>query len=121
MMMQPVLHSFGYALDYLRELVADVSPADRVAQPGGIVNHPAWVIGHLTHSCELLCGVIGLPPWLPETWAKRFGTGWIKVPAIKRPAAARRPRSCGTFNRNAALPPITLHKRGIAAGIHGCG
>ena len=79
MTMQPVLHSFAYALDYLREQVADVSPADMVAQPHGIVNHPAWVIGHLTYSCQLLGGVIGLAEWLPDGWAARFGTG--SVPA----------------------------------------
>jgi hypothetical protein len=74
MSMAPVLHSFAYALDYLRDLVADVAPADMVAQPNGVANHPAWVIGHLAHSCELLGEVVGLPRWLPEGWAKRFGT-----------------------------------------------
>jgi hypothetical protein len=79
MTMKPVLHSFAYSLDYLRELVSDVAAADMVAQPTGIVNHPAWVIGHLTHSCELLGGVIGLPPWLPDRWATRFGTGSVPL------------------------------------------
>lgn len=77
--MKSVLHSFAYALDYLREQLVDVAPADMVAQPGGIVNHPAWVVGHLTHSCELLGGVIGLPAWLPSDWAGRFGTGSVPV------------------------------------------
>ena len=82
--MKPVLHSFAYALDYLREQLADVSPADMVAQPGGIVNHPAWVVGHLTHSCELLGGVIGLPAWLPSDWAGRFGTGSVPVADVSK-------------------------------------
>jgi hypothetical protein len=77
--MRPVLHSFHYALEFLRELVADVPPIDMVAQPPGIANHPAWTIGHLTHSCELLAGVAGLPPWLPADWAGRFGTGSVPV------------------------------------------
>jgi hypothetical protein len=77
--MKAVLHSFAYCLDFLREQVADVSAADMVAQPGGIANHPAWVIGHLTHSCELLGGEIGLSPWLPDDWAGRFGTGSLPV------------------------------------------
>ena len=79
MTMKPVLHSFAYALDFLREQVADVAEADMVAQPNGIMNHPAWVIGHLTHSLELLGGVIGLAPGLPDDWAKRFGTGSVPV------------------------------------------
>jgi hypothetical protein len=77
--MKPVLHSFAYCLDYLREQVADVAAAEMVAQPKGIVNHPAWVIGHLTLSCELLGEVIGLPAWLPERWAERFGPGSVPV------------------------------------------
>ena len=82
--MNPVLHSFAYALDYLREQIADVPAADMVAQPNGILNHPAWVVGHLTHSCELLCGVCGQPPWLPAEWAGRFGTGSVPVPDADR-------------------------------------
>ena len=77
--MKAVLHSFAYALDYLREQVADVRDEQMVAQPGGIVNHPAWTIGHLVHSCEEIGGVIGVAPWLPADWAKRFGTGSVPV------------------------------------------
>ena len=77
MTMNPVLHSFSYCLDYLREQVADVNDADMVAQPNGIMNHPAWVIGHLTFTCQLLGGAIGLSPWLPDDWPERFGTGSV--------------------------------------------
>lgn len=75
MRMKPVLHSFAYCLDYLREQVADVSESDMAAQPNGIMNHPAWLIGHLTVTCQLLGGVIGLSPWLPDDWTERYGTG----------------------------------------------
>ncbi|HWT03108.1 MAG TPA: DinB family protein [Pyrinomonadaceae bacterium] len=75
MTMGPVLHSFAYCLDYLRDQVEGVAAADMVAQPDGIMNHPAWVIGHLTHTCQMLGGVIGLPEWLPTDWAARYGTG----------------------------------------------
>jgi hypothetical protein len=79
MSMQPVLHSYGYCLDFLREQVADVVDEDMATQPSGIANHPAWVIGHLTNGCELLAGVIGVPRWLPEDWASRFGQGSLPV------------------------------------------
>ena len=79
MTMKPVLHSFAYCLDFLREQVADVAAADMVAQPNGIMNHPAWVIGHLTYTCQLLGGAIGLPEWLPNDFDKRFGTGSVPV------------------------------------------
>ena len=75
--MKPVLHSFAYALDYLRDLVADVPPGDMVRQPPAIPNHPAWTIGHLAFSCQLLGGVIGVEKWLPRDWPGRFGTGSI--------------------------------------------
>ncbi len=71
----PVQHSFAYGLDFLREQVADVADADMVAQPKGILNHPAWVVGHLTFVCQMLGGAIGLAPWLPDDWASRFGPG----------------------------------------------
>lgn len=77
--MNPILHSFVYALDYLRELIADVSDADLAAQPAGIANHPAWVIGHLTVVSQEIGGAIGLAPWLPENFPKRFGTGSLPV------------------------------------------
>src|SRR5262245_57559510 len=79
MTMNAVLHSFTYSLDFLREQVASIAPADMVAQPHGIKNHPAWTIGHLTHVCEMLGGAIGLAPWLPNDFAKRFGTGSVPV------------------------------------------
>src|SRR5687768_7106850 len=75
----PVLHSFAYALDYLREQVAEVAPSDMVAQPNGIMNHPAWVIGHLTFTCQMLGGAIGLREWLASDFANRYGTGSVPV------------------------------------------
>ena len=73
--MKPVLHSFAYGFDFLREQVADVSSPDMVAQPNGIRNHPAWVIGHVTHVCQMVGVVLGLPEWLPADWSARYATG----------------------------------------------
>jgi hypothetical protein len=77
--MRPVLHSFAYALDYLREQVSDGEDAQMSAQPAGVVNHPAWVIGHLTFACQLRGEVAGLSPWLPENWTSRFAPGSMPV------------------------------------------
>lgn len=77
--MQPVLHSFAYCIDYLCEQVGDVAASDMVAQPNGIANHPAWVIGHLTLTCQMLGGAIGLAPWLPDDFVGRFGPGSVPV------------------------------------------
>ena len=75
MTMKPVLHSFAYSLAYLRDQVADVPAGSMAAQPRGTVNHPAWLIGHLTLVCQLLGGAVGVAPWLPRDLAERFGQG----------------------------------------------
>ena len=87
MTLGPVLHSFGYGLDFLREQVADVASADMAAQPNGILNHPAWVIGHLAQVCQDVGGVIGVPPWLADGWAGRYGGGSAPVADVGAYAA----------------------------------
>src|SRR5687768_6576897 len=77
--MRAILHSFAYSLDYFREQVADLPAADMVAQPSGARNHPAWLLGHLTFTCQMLGGAVGLTPWLPEDFAQRFGAGSVPV------------------------------------------
>jgi hypothetical protein len=37
--MQPVLHSFNYCLDYVRDLVADLDASNMSARKAGIANH----------------------------------------------------------------------------------
>jgi len=78
-MIAEVLNSYRLTLDYLRRLVADVPAEDLTRQPGGVVNHPAWVIGHLTYSCQALGEELELPAWLPDGWAERFKTGSVPV------------------------------------------
>ncbi|MGH7138811.1 MAG: DinB family protein, partial [Pirellulales bacterium] len=63
-MIAEVLNSFSLTLSYLRRLMADVPDESLARQPNGAPNHPAWVMGHLVHSCEALGGEIGLAPWL---------------------------------------------------------
>ena len=46
-------------------------------QPNGVPNHPAWVMGHLTSSCQALGRELGLATWLPAQWEQQFGTGSI--------------------------------------------
>lgn len=74
-MIPEITQSYGMALDYLRRLVDEVPDARMTEQPGPVVNHPAWVIGHLVHSCQAIGGEMGLGPWLARDWASRYGTG----------------------------------------------
>ena len=71
----PVLHSFAYGLDYLREQVADVSADGMVTQPAHLPNHAAWTLGHVGVTCQMLGEVLGLPAWLPDDWPRRHGSG----------------------------------------------
>jgi uncharacterized damage-inducible protein DinB len=50
-----------------------------VGQVGGVVNHPAWTLGHIAHSFEAIGGEVGMAPWLPQDWAERFGAGTTPV------------------------------------------
>jgi hypothetical protein len=77
--MTPILHSFAYSLEYLRELLADIPDSDMTAQSTGLANHPSWTVGHLTFILQMIGHVIGVPPWLTEAFAKRYGPG--SVPA----------------------------------------
>ncbi len=78
-MVDEVLNSYRLTLGYLKRLIADVPDPDLTRQPIGVVNHPAWVIGHLTYSCQALGGELELPTWLPAEWEPRFGTGSIPI------------------------------------------
>ena len=76
-MVDEVLNSYRLTLAYLRRLVADVPDVDLSRQPNGVANHPAWVMGHLTYSCQALGGELGLATWLPAQWEQLYGTGSI--------------------------------------------
>ena len=79
MSIEPALHSFSYALGYLREQVEDLSREEMVRQPAGVPNHPAWTVGHLVFIAQAIGAVAGLEPWLDEAWAKTFGPGSAPV------------------------------------------
>ena len=71
-MLDSVLRGYARNLDYANRLVADVPPEAMAAQPAPGMNHAAWVIGHLTFVCDLLGGVVGLAPAMPEAWLPIF-------------------------------------------------
>jgi hypothetical protein len=78
-MISEVVCSYSRTLDYLRQLVADVSDELLTRHSSWAMNHPAWVIGHLVYSCQAIGGEMGINPWLPSDWVKRFGTGSAPV------------------------------------------
>ena len=74
-MIPPLLNSLDLTVGILHRLVDDVPDERLTSQPGGVANHPAWVIGHLAYSFQSLGGELGLAAWLPEDWTELFGTG----------------------------------------------
>ena len=70
-----LLNSYSLAADYGRKLLADVDADQMVAQPVVGMNHPAWIVGHLVYSCQMIGIEMGLTAWLPSDWVRRFATG----------------------------------------------
>ena len=72
---QTVLDIFKFQRGYLSLLLDDVSDERMAQQTGGIVNHPAWQIGHLTMVMDNFTGMLGGKKTLDESWTQRFGPG----------------------------------------------
>ncbi len=68
-----VLEGFAFNLNYAKLLVGDVSQDQMCDQPGGLKNHPAWAIGHLTVSCDFTGSMLGLQPINPQEWGELLG------------------------------------------------
>jgi hypothetical protein len=79
-MLQHVLHTYTMNLGYAKRLVADLSDDQMCAQPHGVVNHPAWSLGHLAVAADHLATQLGLGSELPAGWEQTFKTGGIPSP-----------------------------------------
>jgi hypothetical protein len=74
MMRTETLNSYAIALDSGRRMLADLRDDQWFAQPIEGMNHPAWIVGHLAYSCQMIGIEMGLAAWLPEDWGEYFGT-----------------------------------------------
>lgn len=74
-MREQTLNSYALVLDYARKLLADLDDDQMVAQPVEGMNPPAWIVGHLIYSCQMIGTEMGLTPWLPDDWEERFIAG----------------------------------------------
>jgi hypothetical protein len=64
-----------FLMQYCRTLVKDI-PDERMAeQPHEGVNHPAWILGHLSLTGDGALGLLGVQKSLPPEWATLFGRG----------------------------------------------
>src|SRR3954453_4127212 len=62
-------------LGFATRMVKDLSDDQMCAQPHGVVNHPAWSLGHLAVAADHLGKVMGLSSELPAGWTDIFKTG----------------------------------------------
>ncbi len=74
-MLNHVTYLYGFNLGWAETLVEDLSAEQMAAQPGGVINHPAWSLGHLVISADHLGQLLGLESNLPEGWSETFKTG----------------------------------------------
>ena len=76
-MIDLVLPSYNFNLVYAQKLVADVPDEQMCAQPvpGRVMNHPAFVLGHLAWASENGVKLLGEESAGAAEWRELFGTG----------------------------------------------
>ena len=70
---------YGFNLMYAETLVQDLSAEQMVQQPNGVINHPAWSLGHLVVSSNSLGSALGLESSLPEGVGQDIRHRWDTV------------------------------------------
>ena len=95
-MREELLNSYALVLADARRLLADVSDDRMASQPIEGMNHPAWIIGHVVYSFQMIGIEMGLAPWLPEGWADRFRTD--STPVSDRSAYPAKCELLGAFD-----------------------
>jgi hypothetical protein len=71
-MKKHILNTFALNLQYAQGLAKDIPDAKFCEQPGGVLNHPAFVLGHLAMSCDYAGGFLGLSPACPTAWKEVY-------------------------------------------------
>lgn len=76
-MLQHLLFTYRFNLDRARTLVGDLSDEQMVRQPNGVVNHPAWILGHLALTSDHLAKLLDCDSTFPAAWTDAFKPGGI--------------------------------------------
>ncbi len=74
-MVRQLTYLYSFNLRVARAMVDDLTPEQMAAQPHGVVNHPAWSLGHLVMTADGLAGLLGLESEVADGWASIFATG----------------------------------------------
>ena len=83
-MVQQLTYLYGFNLRVARAMVDDLTPEQMVEQPHGVVNHPAWSLGHLVMVSDWLARLLGLESEVADGWAPVFATGGIPSNDVSR-------------------------------------
>ena len=70
--MRHLLFTYRANLAHITALVSDLTDEQMVHQPHGLVNHPAWTLGHLGLVSNALATALGLESTFPEEWRVLF-------------------------------------------------
>jgi DinB superfamily len=72
-LIQSIINQYDFNLAYAKELVRDVSDDLMCAQPAkGLVNHPAFTLGHLVTGSALTAKYLGSAFEIPDGWESLF-------------------------------------------------
>lgn len=74
-MLRHLLFAYQFNLERARTLVRDLSDEQMTRQPHGVVNHPAWLLGHLAATSNQLAKLLGLESTFPAAWGDTFKSG----------------------------------------------
>ena len=74
-MLQHVLRTYATNLKRVETYVQDLAEDQMVQQPAGVINHPAWTLGHLAATSDNLAKTLGLESTFPDAWRAACKTG----------------------------------------------
>jgi hypothetical protein len=76
-MLKHIIFTYTFSLGHLQRLVEDLSDGQMVRLPKGVVNHPAWTLGHLAAASNYVAKVLELDSTFPADWEEKFKTGGV--------------------------------------------
>ena len=74
-MLGHLIATYAFNLRNAHHVVKGLTPEQCVAQPAGLLNHPAWSIGHLALTSEVMAIEMGCEQAFPAEWMERFFPG----------------------------------------------
>ena len=71
-MIPEIVNCFELRVEDIKHLVKDLDDELMIEMPAPEMDHPAWIIGHLTYTIQETGKQVGMSPWLPKHWSGLF-------------------------------------------------